>query len=92
MNTKYICKSIEKLLRHTLGIYIYLSHLRGVIIFKDENGTEVFRTDRFSFLYYDAIFYIMILFPNFTKHKKLSFSIGFTTIFDHFLYSLIAKM
>jgi hypothetical protein len=35
------------------------------------------------------IFYIMILFLNI---KKLLNSIGFTTIFNHFLYSLIAKM
>jgi hypothetical protein len=49
---------------------------------KDENGTEISRTDRFRFLYYDSVF----------KHKKLSVSIGFTTIFNHFLYSLIAKM
>jgi hypothetical protein len=38
---------------------------------KDENGTEIFRTDRFCFLYYDTVF----------KHKKLSVSIGSTTIF-----------
>jgi hypothetical protein len=49
---------------------------------KDENGTEISRTDRFCFLYYYSVF----------KHKKLSVSIGFTTIFNHFLYSLIAKM
>jgi hypothetical protein len=49
---------------------------------KDENRTEISRTDRFHFLYYDSVF----------KHKKLSVSIGFTTIFNHFLYSLIAKM
>jgi hypothetical protein len=49
---------------------------------KDENGTEISRTDRFRFLYYGSVF----------KHKKLSVSIGFTTIFNHFLYSLIAKM
>ena len=48
---------------------------------RDENGTEIFRTDRFRFLYYDTVFYIMIPFPNFAKHKNLSFSIGFTTIF-----------
>jgi hypothetical protein len=23
---------------------------------KDENGTEIFRTDRFRFLYYDTVF------------------------------------
>jgi hypothetical protein len=49
---------------------------------KDENGTEISRTDRFRFLYYGSLF----------KHKKLLVSIGFTTIFNHFLYSLIAKM
>ena len=59
---------------------------------RDENGTEIFRTDRFRFLYYDTVFYIMTLFPNFAKHKKLSFSIGFTTIFNHFLYPLITKI
>ena len=62
------------------------------IISKDENDTEIFRTDRFRFLYYDTIFYIMMPFLNFAKHKNLSFSIGFATIFNHFLYSLIAKM
>lgn len=61
-------------------------------IIRDENGTEIFRTDRFRFLYYDTVFYIMISFSNFAKHKNLSFSIGFATIFNHFLYSLIAKM
>jgi hypothetical protein len=35
------------------------------------------------------VFYIMIPFSNI---KKMSISIGFTTIFNHFLYSLIAKM
>jgi hypothetical protein len=49
---------------------------------KDENGTEISRTDRFRFLYYGSVF----------KYKKLSVSIGFTTIFNHFLYSLIAKI
>jgi hypothetical protein len=49
---------------------------------KDENGTEISRTDRFRFLYYDSVF----------KHKMLLVSIDFTTIFNHFLYSLIAKM
>jgi hypothetical protein len=49
---------------------------------KDDNRTEISRTDRFRFLYYGSVF----------KHKKLSISIGFTTIFNHFLYSLIAKM
>jgi hypothetical protein len=49
---------------------------------KDENGTEISRTDRFRFLYYDSAF----------KYKKLSVSIGFTTIFNHFLYFLISKM
>jgi hypothetical protein len=48
---------------------------------KDENGMEISRTDRFRFLYYDSVF----------KHKKLSVSIGFTTIFNHFLYSLIDR-
>jgi hypothetical protein len=55
---------------------------------KDENGTEIFRIDRFHFLYYDTVFYIMTPLPNFAKHKNLSFSIGFTTIFNYFLYSL----
>jgi hypothetical protein len=59
---------------------------------KDENSMEIFRTNRFHFLYYDTDFYIMVQLPNFAKHKNLSFSIGFTTIFNHFLYSLIAKM
>jgi hypothetical protein len=54
----------------------------NMVTIKDENGTEISRTDRFHFLYYDSIF----------KHKKLSVSIVFTTIFNHFLYSLIAKM
>jgi hypothetical protein len=49
---------------------------------KDENGTEISRTDRFRFLYYDSVF----------KHKKLSVLIGFTTIFNRFLSSLIVKM
>jgi hypothetical protein len=49
---------------------------------------KIFRTDRFRFLYYDTVFYIKTPFPNFAKHKNLSFSTGFTTIF---LYSLIAK-
>jgi hypothetical protein len=35
------------------------------------------------------VFYIMISFSNI---KKLSVLIGFTTIFNHFLYSLIARM
>jgi hypothetical protein len=51
---------------------------------KDKNGTKIFRTDRFRFLYYDTIFYIMIPFSNFTKHENLSFSISFTTIFNLF--------
>jgi hypothetical protein len=54
----------------------------GRVSSKDENGTEISRTDRFRFLYYGSIF----------KQKKLSVSIGFITIFNHFLYSLIAKM
>jgi len=58
----------------------------------DENGTEIFRTDRFRFLYYDIVFYIMKLFSNFVKHKNLSVLVGFTTIFIYFLYSLIAKI
>jgi hypothetical protein len=37
---------------------------------KDENGTEIFRVDRFHFLYYDIVFYIMIPFSNFVKHKN----------------------
>jgi hypothetical protein len=41
---------------------------------KDENGTEISRTDRFRFLYYGSVF----------KHKNLSVSIDFTTIFNHF--------
>jgi hypothetical protein len=44
--------------------------------------TEISRTDRFRFLYYGSVF----------KHKKLSVSIGFTTIFNYFLYSLITKI
>jgi hypothetical protein len=48
---------------------------------KDKNGTEIFRTDRFRFLHYDIVFYIMKPFLNFVKHKKLSVSVGFTTIF-----------
>jgi hypothetical protein len=52
------------------------------VVCKDENGTKISRTDRFRFLYYDYVF----------KHKKLLVSMGFTTIFNHFLYSLIAKM
>ena len=59
---------------------------------QNENGTEIFRTDRFRFLYYDIVFYIMIPFSNFIKHKNLLVSVGFTTIFNHFLYSLIAKI
>jgi hypothetical protein len=55
---------------------------RNIVGSKDENGTKIFRTDRFRFLYYGSVF----------KHKKLSVLIGFTTIFNHFLYSLIAKM
>jgi predicted transporter len=53
-----------------------------VLWINDENGTEISRTDGFCFLYYDYIF----------KYKKLSVLMGFTTIFNHFLYSLIAKM
>jgi hypothetical protein len=52
------------------------------VVCKDENETEISRTDRFHFLYFDSVF----------RHKKLSVSIGFTIIFNHFLYSLIAKM
>jgi len=59
---------------------------------KDENGTEIFRTDRFRFLHYDIVFYIMKLFSNFVKHKSLSVSVGFTTIFILFLYFLVAKI
>ena len=62
------------------------------LISKDENGTEIFRTDRFRFLHYDIVFYIMKLFLNFIKHKNLSVSVGLTTIFILFLYSLIAKI
>jgi len=51
------------------------------ISIQDENGTEIFRTDRFRFLHYDIVFYIMKPFLNFVKHKKLSVSVGFTTIF-----------
>jgi hypothetical protein len=54
----------------------------NMVTIKDENRTEISRTDRFRFLYYDSVF----------KHKKLSVSIVFTTIFNHFLYSSIAKM
>jgi hypothetical protein len=66
-----------------LGLSSILQMEAGVAV-KDENGTEIFRTDRFRFLYYDIVFYIMIPFPNFTKHKNLSFSIDFTTIFNYF--------
>jgi len=59
---------------------------------KDENGTEIFRTDRFRFLHYDIVFYIIKPFSNFVKHKTFSVSVGFTTIFVYFLYSLIAKI
>ena len=76
----------------SLQVSTYLSILHRIAPSRDENGTEIFQTDRFHFLYYDTIFYIMISFPNFAKHKILSFSIGFATIFNHFLYSLIAKM
>jgi hypothetical protein len=65
------------------GFTHFLSGLKQQSLnIKDENETEIFRTDRFRFLYYDSVF----------KHKKLSVSIGFTTIFNHFLYYLIAKM
>jgi hypothetical protein len=47
-----------------------------ILVCKDENGTEISRTDRFRFLYYDSVF----------KHKKLSVLIGFTTIFNHFIF------
>jgi len=47
---------------------------------KDENGTEIFRTEGFHFLYYDIVFYIMKLFSNFVKHIL----VGFTTIFIFF--------
>jgi len=54
--------------------------------------TEIFQTDRFRFLYYDTVFYIIISFLNFVEHKNLSILIGFTTIFNYLLYSLIAKI
>jgi hypothetical protein len=57
-----------------------MCHVAGDVY--DEKGTEISRTDRFRFLYYGFIF----------KHKKLLVLIGFTTIFNHFLYSLIAKI
>ena len=56
------------------------------------DGTEIFRTDRFRFLHYDIVFYIIKPFLNFVKHKTLSVSVGFTTIFVYFLYFLIAKI
>jgi hypothetical protein len=69
-----------------------IESLRNQHLGKDENGTKIFRTYRFHFLYYDTIFYIIISFLNFVKHKNLSFLIGFATIFNYFLYYLIAKM
>jgi hypothetical protein len=51
-----------------------ISPLATCTVTKDENRTEIPRTDRFRFLYYDSIF----------KHKKLLVSIGFTTILTIF--------
>jgi hypothetical protein len=51
-------------------------HPCTVITVNDENGTKISRTDRFRFLYYGSVF----------KHKKLSVSIDFTTIFNLFLF------
>jgi hypothetical protein len=59
-----------------------MNGLTRLMLYMDENRTEISQTDRFCFLYYGSVF----------KHKKLSISIGFTIIFNHFLYSLIAKM
>jgi hypothetical protein len=67
-------------------VYLYPS------VGKDENGTEIFRIDRFRFLHYDIVFYIIKPFSNFVTHKTLSVLVGFTTIFIYFLYSLIAKI
>jgi len=65
--------------------------------FRDEEQTfakvEGPKVDFFLYIMIsDIIFYITILFLNFVKYKNLLVSVGFITIFNYFLYFLVAKI